>query len=64
MQQIDPHKKRLTRITCAQHAAPYLRAEVEGLGFEIQDEDSVGVHVGATLIECMGLNLRLRTAQP
>ena len=60
---IDPTKKRLTRITCAQHIAPFLRQEVEALGFEIQDEDSVGVHVGASLIDCMPLNLRLRTAQ-
>ncbi len=63
MQPPDPTKKRLTRITCAPFTAPYLRAEVEALGFEIQDEDPVGVHVGASLLDCMPLNLRLRTAQ-
>lgn len=63
MQPPDPAKKRLTRITCAPFTAGHLRAEVEALGFEIQDEDAVGVHVGASLLECMPLNLRLRTAQ-
>ena len=32
------------------------------LGFEIQEEDHVGVHVGATLNDCMKLILNLRTA--
>lgn len=59
---IDPRKKSLTRITCAQYITPYLRREVETLGFEIQGEDHVAVHVGATLEECLGLMLRLRTA--
>ncbi len=63
MDLIDPKKKRLVRVTCAQHVAPYLRREVEALGHQIQDEDSVGVHIGASLIDCMPLNLRLRTAQ-
>lgn len=58
----NPDKKALTRITCAQHVTPHLRREIEGLGFEIQHEDHVGVHVGATLTECMHLALRLRTA--
>ncbi len=59
---IDPGKKSLTRITCAQFIPPYLRHEVEALGFEVQGEDHVAVHVGATLEECLGLMLRLRTA--
>lgn len=59
---IDPNKKRSTRITCAQHVMPYLRHEVVELGFEIQEEDHVGVHIGATLGDCMKLILNLRTA--
>ena len=59
---IDPLKKRLTRITCAEHITPYLKAEVEALGHEIQEEDHVAVHIGATLEDCMRLNLHLRTA--
>ena len=62
MSQIDPHKKRLTRITCAEHITPFLRQEVETLGYEIQEEDHVAVHIGATLEDCLRLNLHLRTA--
>ena len=59
---IDPTKKALTRVTCARHVPPLLRAELEALGCDIQGEDHVAVHVGATLHECLGLALRLRTA--
>lgn len=59
---VDSNKKRLTRITCSQHVTPYLREEVAALGFEIQDEDQAGVYIGATLPDCMRLNLHLRTA--
>ncbi len=62
MSTIDINKKRLTRIMCSQHVTPYLREEVAALGFEIQDEDQAGVHIGATLPDCMRLNLHLRTA--
>lgn len=63
MSSIDPHKKRLTRISCAEHVVPYLRAEVEALGHEIQEEDKVSVAIGATLVEALRLTLHLRTAQ-
>jgi 23S rRNA (guanine2445-N2)-methyltransferase len=63
MNQLDPTKKRLTRITCAEHITPYLKEEVQQLGFEIQEEDHVAVHIGATLEDCLRLNLHLRTAQ-
>ena len=62
MSQIDPMKKRLTRITCAEHVTPFLKSEVEALGYEIQEEDHVAVHIGANLEDCMRLNLHLRTA--
>ncbi|MGJ8637433.1 MAG: THUMP domain-containing class I SAM-dependent RNA methyltransferase [Phycisphaerales bacterium] len=62
MSQIDPMKKRLTRITCSEHITPHLKKEVEGLGYEIQEEDHVAVHVGANLEDCMRLSLHLRTA--
>ena len=62
MSLLDPTKKRLTRITCAEHVTPYLRAEVEALGYEIQEEDHVAVHIGATLEDCLRLGLHLRTA--
>ncbi|MCA9302943.1 MAG: hypothetical protein KC996_02355 [Phycisphaerales bacterium] len=62
MTTIDPTKKRLTRITCAEHVTPFLKREVESLGYEIQEEDHVAVHIGATLEDCLRLNLHLRTA--
>ncbi|MEX0877068.1 MAG: hypothetical protein WD114_06380 [Phycisphaerales bacterium] len=63
MPPIDPHKKRLTRIACAEHVVPYLRREVETLGHEVQDTDPVSVSIGATLPEALNLTLHLRTAQ-
>lgn len=62
MSSIDPMKKRLTRVTCAEHITPFLKQEVEALGYEIQEEDHVAVHIGANLEDCMRLNLHLRTA--
>ena len=63
MSSIDPHKRRHTRVACAEHVVPYLRSEVEGLGHEIQGEDKVSVSIGATLVEALRLTLHLRTAQ-
>jgi putative N6-adenine-specific DNA methylase len=57
----NPDKRALTRITCSEHVTPHLRREVEALGLEVQEDDAVSVSVGATLAECMALNLRLRT---
>ncbi len=54
-------KKRLTRITTSPRVTPYLREEIEALGFEVQSEDHAGVHIGATFEDCMKLNLQLRT---
>ncbi len=61
MQPPDPTKKRLTRLTCSPYVPPILRAEVEALGFEVQEEDHVALHVGASLHDCYALNLRLRS---
>jgi putative N6-adenine-specific DNA methylase len=60
--QLDPAKKRLARITTSPMMTPFLRAELEALGFEVQDEDHVGIHVGATLADCMRMDAHLRTA--
>ena len=59
---LDPTKRQLTRITCSPEMTPYLREEVESLGYDIQDEDHVGIHIGATFFDCMHLSLQLRTA--
>jgi len=59
---IDPHKRATTRLACAQHCAPYLKQELEQLGFQTQDEHPTGVDTGATLADAMRLALTLRTA--
>jgi len=58
---LDPEKKRLTRITTSPHITPWLREEVTAQGYEVQEEDHVGVHIGATLADTMKLVLQLRT---
>ena len=60
---IDPHKKALTRVTCAPHIPPILRAELSALGFETQHEDHTAIDIGASLFDALDLCLRLRTAQ-
>lgn len=62
MQPPDPTKKRLTRLTCSPQIPPILRTEVEALGYEVQEEDHVALHVGASLHDCYDLALRLRTS--
>ena len=59
---LDPEKKRLVRITTVEHLTPYLRDEVTSLGYQIQEQDAVAVHLGGTLEDCMRLCLHLRTA--
>jgi len=54
--------KRKTRVTCAPSLAPYLKEELEALGFEALSMDKTGVEIVASTAECMMLNLRLRTA--
>ncbi len=58
----DPSKSSLTRVTCSPYATPFLRAELEAMGHTIQEEDHVSLSIGASLEDCMALNLRLRTA--
>jgi len=55
-------QKRKTRVTCAPSLAPYLKQELETLGFECLSMDKTGVEIEATTTEAMLLNLCLRTA--
>jgi putative N6-adenine-specific DNA methylase len=50
------------RITCGKGIAPFLRAEVEALGFKVRDESAGGVETVGTLAGALRLNLHLRTA--
>jgi putative N6-adenine-specific DNA methylase len=60
MQETVPTRK--TRVTCAPGLAPYVKAELESLGFEILSMDRTGVEINATTADAMKLNLHLRTA--
>lgn len=62
MKPIDPTRRAATRLACARFLRPWLRAEAEAFGFEVQEEDEMGVQVGASLVECLSLALNLRTA--
>ena len=55
-------QKRKTRVTCAPSLAPYLKQELEDLGFACLSMDKTGVEIEATTEDAMLLNLRLRTA--
>lgn len=56
-------EKREIRVTCALLIPPYLRAEIEALGYQLIDEGRAYVELFGTLRDTMRLNLHLRTAQ-
>lgn len=56
-------EKREIRVTCALLIPPYLRAEIEALGYQLIDEGRAYVELFGTLRDAMRLNLHLRTAQ-
>jgi putative N6-adenine-specific DNA methylase len=49
-------------LTCPKRISPYLRKEVEALGFPVIMEGFMGIETEGTLIDCMKLNLYLRSA--
>lgn len=48
-------------ITCPLRLAPYLKKEVEDLGFPVIKEDRMSIETEGTLNDCMKLNLYSRT---
>lgn len=56
------HKKSKIIITCNNRLAPYLRQEVEALGYEIKRAFSTGLELEGTINDCIPLNLNLRCA--
>ena len=54
--------KRVLRATCAPGLAPWLKAEVEEMGYDIDSTDHTGVEIRGQLVDAMRLLLRLRTA--
>lgn len=49
-------------IKCSKGITPYLRKEVEQLGYKVLDEYSTGIEIKASLEDAARLNLYLRTA--
>ena len=49
-------------VTCGPGLEGYLSAELQGLGFEIVSSHTGGIITRGSLIDCMKLNLHLRTA--
>jgi putative N6-adenine-specific DNA methylase len=56
-------KKNRILVTCPKGVVPYLKTEIEALGFPILHEIDTGVSTEGTLADTMHLNLHLRTAQ-
>lgn len=48
-------------VTCPRLNAPYLRREVERLGYDVVEEFVTGIRIEGTMIDAMRLNLWLRT---
>ncbi len=49
-------------VTCNKRLAPFLKQEVEALGFTVERMFSTGVELRGTLKDCIRLNLHLRCA--
>ncbi len=56
------HTKSKIIITCNNRLAPYLKQEVEALGYEIKRAFSTGLELEGTINDCIPLNLNLRCA--
>jgi 23S rRNA G2445 N2-methylase RlmL len=56
------HTKSKIIITCNNRLAPYLKQEVEALGYEIKRTFSTGLELEGTINDCIPLNLNLRCA--
>ena len=59
---MDINERKDILVTCGPGLKDYLIAELEGLGFEIINSREGGVITQGSLIDCMKLNLWLRTA--
>ncbi|WP_421774808.1 THUMP domain-containing class I SAM-dependent RNA methyltransferase [Gracilimonas sp.] len=58
----DFSQKSTISITCPKRITPYLKKELEDLGFPIHKVRHAGIETEGTLNDCMLLNLSLRTA--
>ncbi|MBU4305677.1 MAG: methyltransferase [Candidatus Omnitrophica bacterium] len=58
---IDMNKKETILITCGRGIVPYLRHEVESLGYPVLSAHDTGLEVQASFADTLRLNLCLRT---
>lgn len=56
------HTKSKVIITCNKRLSPYLKTEVEALGYQIERSFVSGLELNISLNECIRLNLNLRCA--
>lgn len=61
MMQVFHNKSRII-ITCNNRLAPYLREEVEALGYEVKRAFNTGLELEGSINDCIPLNLNLRCA--
>ncbi len=56
------NESRTIVVTCNSRLAPYLKAEIEELGYSVRRGFSTGVELEGTIKDCIRLNLHLRCA--
>jgi putative N6-adenine-specific DNA methylase len=59
---VKPEKSKIL-ITCSRGVGPYLKKEVEGLGYSVTSETASGVETLGALDDAMKFNLHIRTGQ-
>jgi len=59
---MDIHERRDILVTCGPGLKDYLQAEIETLGFEIIGTHTGGILTRGSFVDCMKLNLSVRTA--
>ena len=59
---MDINERRDILVTCGPGLVQYLKAELVALGYKIIDEHGGGVITKGSMIDCIRLNLQLRTA--
>lgn len=59
---IDLTTRRTIVVSCAPHITPYLKKEIETLGFQIESEEYTSLSLQGNFNDCIKLNLQLFTA--
>ena len=59
---VKPEKSKIL-ITCSKGVTPYLKKEVEGIGYSVTSDTASGVETLGSLDDAMNFNLHIRTGQ-